>query len=175
MVTNHSLQHVCVQKILLMQCKKCGAEKPDSEFYRYKNGSFCRICKECYKKRVAKNKAENAEKYAAYSREYYAQHKSEAKSRDAEYRRMVDELKTPCVKCGEKRLYVIDFHHIDPAEKSFNINRKTAKRNFSIIEDEAKKCVCLCRNCHMEFHYLYGMKPPHPAEALQHYLHEKEN
>ena len=158
-----------------MKCKNCGVDKPETEFYHSKNGYLCGICKDCYKERVARNKANNPGKYREYGKAYYQQHKSEAKKRDTEYREMVAKLKTPCVKCGESRLYVIDFHHIDPSEKAFNINRKTAKRDFSVIENEVKKCVCLCRNCHMEFHYLYGMKPAHPAEALQHYLNEKEN
>ena len=86
------------------------------------------------------------------------------------YKEKVDSLKTPCCKCGDPRLYVIDFHHINPEEKSFNINRKRSKSDFSIIENEVKKCVCLCRNCHMEFHHFYGVKPKDPINALNNYL-----
>lgn len=84
--------------------------------------------------------------------------KSTAKYRDikADY---ANSLKTPCIKCGEVRKYVIDFHHIDPLIKSFNINSCTKERSWSTLKEEIQKCICLCRNCHQEFHYLYGNLP----------------
>ena len=36
--------------------------------------------------------------------------------------------------------------------------------------NEIKKCVCLCSNCHDEFHYFYGDHPNDPVEALTKYL-----
>ena len=82
----------------------------------------------------------------------------------------VNSSRTPCVKCGEDRLYIIDFHHIDNRTKEFNITRGVKGKGRKTIEDEIKKCVCLCRNCHAEFHYIYGHQPEHPVEALQEYL-----
>lgn len=84
--------------------------------------------------------------------------KSTAKYKDikADY---ANSLKTPCIKCGEIRKYVIDFHHIDPSIKSFNINLCIKERSWSTFKEEIQKCVCLCRNCHQEFHYLYGNLP----------------
>ena len=38
------------------------------------------------------------------------------------------------------------------------------------VINEAKKCVCLCANCHKEYHYLYGIRPEHPVETLEEYL-----
>lgn len=76
--------------------------------------------------------------------------------------------KTACLKCGEDRPYVIQFHHIVPATKSI----KHSVRNYSLekIEQELDKCVCLCANCHIEFHHLYGSNPDKPREALEEYL-----
>lgn len=71
----------------------------------------------------------------------------------------VDSLKTPCIKCGEIRKYVIDFHHIDPSTKLFNINTAIKERSWSDLKNEIQKCICLCRNCHQEFHYLYSSLP----------------
>ena len=76
-----------------------------------------------------------------------------------------------CAKCGETRFYVIDFHHKDPSNKLFTISdgRKTHKSNVDVLT-EVKKCVCLCRNCHKEFHYFYGVKSEHPIEDLEEYF-----
>ncbi len=82
----------------------------------------------------------------------------------------VNSLKTPCVKCGEDRFYIIDFHHIDNEAKEFGISRSIRGRGRKAIEKEVKKCVCLCRNCHTEFHYIYGNTPKNPVTDLQKYL-----
>ena len=65
----------------------------------------------------------------------------------------IDNKKTSCVKCGEKRVRCLSFHHKTPSEKEFTIG-KFRKSNFDKIEQEINKCVCLCLNCHHEFHYL---------------------
>lgn len=58
-----------------------------------------------------------------------------------------------CIKCNEDRYYVLDFHHKDPSEKSFNLGNAT-KYGMKTIKNEIKKCILLCRNCHSEFHFL---------------------
>lgn len=84
--------------------------------------------------------------------------------RKEEYER----LKHPCEKCGENRMYLIQFHHIDPSTKLFDVTHGGGKnRNIS---EEVKKCVCLCSNCHDEFHYFYGKVPKYPKESLEEYL-----
>ena len=65
----------------------------------------------------------------------------------------MDSKKTPCVKCGEDRIRCLSFHHICPDEKDFTIG-KLRKSNLDVIEQEINKCICLCLNCHHEFHYL---------------------
>lgn len=68
----------------------------------------------------------------------------------------LDSVKTPCIQCGERRKYVIDFHHIDPDTKLYNINKVVKAQSWDALNAELKKCICLCRNCHQEFHYFYG-------------------
>jgi len=58
-----------------------------------------------------------------------------------------------CKKCNESRWYVLDFHHIDSTEKSFELGN-APKHSIEKIQNEIKKCITLCRNCHSEFHYL---------------------
>lgn len=159
-----------------MVCNRCGVDKPTTEFYadpKRKSG-LNTICKDCVKSAVKRRTEENHDAVLEYHRRYYRTHASEKARQDAEYRARIQSLKTPCVKCGESRLYVIDFHHIDPKEKSFNINRKSCKRNFQVLKEETDKCVCLCRNCHAEFHHLYGVRPKDPVNSLLEYLYRKE-
>ena len=59
----------------------------------------------------------------------------------------------PCKKCGCQKHYLIDFHHIDPAEKNFTIS-KNPHAKFETLLKEIEKCIPLCSNCHREFHYL---------------------
>ena len=82
----------------------------------------------------------------------------------------VNSLKTPCVKCGESRTYILDFHHIGKEAKEFGISRSIRGRGRKAIEKEVQKCVCLCRNCHTEFHYIYGITPNNPVGDLENYL-----
>lgn len=158
-----------------MICNRCGVNKPLTEYYadpKRKSGKQT-ICKECIKDGVKKRAAEKRDEIREYHKKHYLRYKDKQRAQDAEYFAKVYALKTPCVKCGDERLYIIDFHHIDPSQKSFNIYRKSSKSDFKVIEDEAAKCVCLCRNCHGEFHHLYGQRPKNAKECLEKYLGRK--
>lgn len=57
-----------------------------------------------------------------------------------------------CVNCGySKYIEALDFHHLNPKEKDFNIS-KVRSYNFENIKSELAKCVLLCANCHREVH-----------------------
>jgi len=58
-----------------------------------------------------------------------------------------------CIKCGEKKHYLLDFHHINPNDKLFQISQGESK-GWDKIKAEIEKCILLCSNCHREFHYL---------------------
>lgn len=56
-----------------------------------------------------------------------------------------------CSICGyNKCLAALDFHHINPNEKEFIITGRI--RSWNKIENELKKCVLVCSNCHREIH-----------------------
>lgn len=57
--------------------------------------------------------------------------------------------KRACEHCGEDDTIVLDFHHQDPALKSFNVS-EAIRRKLSLerIEQEIAKCAVLCSNCH---------------------------
>lgn len=58
-----------------------------------------------------------------------------------------------CIKCGESRPWVLDFHHRDPKNKIMSVY-KMVKLGWSIhlIKKELKKCDCLCANDHRDHH-----------------------
>lgn len=56
-----------------------------------------------------------------------------------------------CSICGYNKCQkALDFHHLNPLEKDFNISGGT--RSFESIKKELDKCVLVCSNCHTEIH-----------------------
>lgn len=177
----------------LKKCSKCGKELPLDKFYKYKQSKdgYRSICKDCWKQdnhnyyvNHREDIIENAQKYVDKNREkvreyqnkYSKIHKEERKKylKDLsdEKREVLNTFKYPCVKCGEKRPWVIDFHHINPENKSFGISDRY-RGSIESIKLEIEKCVCLCRNCHAEFHWIYGVSPKDPEESLNEYLYKE--
>ncbi len=130
----------------MKECPKCKQTKSLEEFgnnKRTKDGKqrYCKICQaefdhNHYLKDVDKHKTrrrKNQQTIAQWLREY--------------------KQKCSCKKCGEKRWYVLEFHHIDPKEKDFNIS-DLKRRSIKGMLKELEKCEVLCSNCHTEFHYL---------------------
>lgn len=113
------------------KCSKCGKELPLTEYYSRGNGKLRSECKQC--------------------------HRNYVKDKYNERKEMVSDIKANqgCAKCGEKREYMLDFHHKDPSIKDGNIARITSNYNkMETIQQEIDKCIVLCANCHREFHYL---------------------
>ena len=112
-------------------CTKCKKELPLTSFYSRGNGKYRSECKECHR---------------SYVKTQYHKRKDE-----------INNLKKQCVcqKCGEKRFYLLDFHHVNPEIKDDTIAKMASNRNrMEDIQKEIDKCVILCSNCHREFHYL---------------------
>lgn len=128
----------------MKRCVVCDEMKDESEFFvrhKNKNGSVSlrNECKACHSNEEMQR--------------YY--HKQE----------FIDSKKSPCVKCGESRIRCLSFHHKNPNEKDFTIGQ-LRKSSLDIIEKEINKCICLCLNCHHEFHYLNNLT----GIALEDYL-----
>jgi len=55
-----------------------------------------------------------------------------------------------CEICGYvKTPEALQFHHVCPMEKEFEISEKMS---WEVIEVELDKCALLCANCHIEVH-----------------------
>jgi len=113
-------------------CSKCGIEKPieDFAFRDKKRGTRRAECKQCICERQKKKYHGRKDELNDYKKEH------------------------PCVKCGESRFYVLDFHHIDPNTKTKTIAKLSTESSGQRMWEEIDKCVVLCSNCHREFHFL---------------------
>ena len=57
-----------------------------------------------------------------------------------------------CQRCGySKSLRALQFHHLNPKEKDFHITGRV-HHSWAQVQQELKKCVMLCANCHFEEH-----------------------
>lgn len=64
--------------------------------------------------------------------------------------RAVELLGGKCIICGyNKCIRALEFHHLEAKNKEFSISANLNKA-WSKIEDELKKCVLVCANCHRE-------------------------
>lgn len=76
---------------------------------------------------------------------------------------LVEEAGDCCAVCGYDRCIVnLVFHHVEPAEKSFEMSMGTTKA-IATFREEMKKCVLVCHNCHGEIES--GLIPSPPAGA----------
>ena len=110
-------------------CTQCGRMLPISEYYSNGNRkSSC--CKSCHSANIKKTYDEKVDAVNIYK------------------------AQRGCAKCGERRFYLLEFHHKNPDEKEFGISKKIRSK-FEDLLPEIEKCDVLCANCHREFHYLY--------------------
>ncbi len=107
-------------------CGKCKKKLPHSNYTKSGNGlySYCRVCMNTRAKELNKSVKQKCIEYKGGK----------------------------CVKCGYNKCpLALEFHHIDPTTKDFNINgRKSFNQN---VKNELDKCILLCSNCHREIHY----------------------
>ena len=161
------------------RCPRCEKTKPISEFgtNKTRKDGLAGYCKECSHELYKGYRRTFFDRHPDAHRTAYYKHKDEALRYNKTYREsrleLLWSLKTPCVKCGEDRKCSIHFHHIDPTAKTRELSHGSIGK--AKIVEEVKKCVCLCANCHEEFHYLYGHQPTNPVEALVEYLGGKTN
>lgn len=138
-------------------CSKCGRELPLDRFESGRNQ--CRDCRNARRKEL---RDANPEKY-----------RKESARRQKEQTAWLQSLKKECIICGEKESICLDFHHINPEEKSFTIAKHQSLGKEKLLA-EIKKCVCLCSNCHRKVHagiinlenYLNKSFPQNPEESV---------
>jgi len=131
----------------LRYCKKCDSHKPQTIEYWHKRKSrkdgWEFYCKECVQKTTLANYNKNKEKWNKTTRK----NKKLQRQRINEYKNSLN-----CLKCGESRNWLLDFHHKDPNQKDFQISQGE-RYGWEKVKKEIEKCIVLCSNCHRDFHY----------------------
>lgn len=57
-----------------------------------------------------------------------------------------------CERCGLKDIEILQFHHINPENKKFNLSESYNIISYDALKIEADKCELLCPNCHAKEH-----------------------
>ena len=125
-------------------CSKCGIEKDIEEFplrsqFTERRQSYCKGCKSIM--------------HADWYQRHKDYQKANARKHTAGYRDALREylwnylLTHPCEQCGEKDPVVLEFHHMYGKDMAISemITRIT---RIEKLEEELKKCMVLCSNCH---------------------------
>lgn len=162
---------------LYKMCGGCHKSLPITEFWKNKNSSdgLQAYCKSCGKAKTKEHRLMHPELHREISKRSWTKNREKRIAGDelraGDRKLFIDSLKTPCVKCGENRIYLLQFHHVNPNEKVFTISCGSKyHKSKEDVAAEIKKCVCLCANCHKEFHYFYGLRPKSPVEDLHNYI-----
>lgn len=160
------------------KCCTCGEEKPLDQFPLGRRNIDGRhsYCKKCDAARSRKYYQDHKDERKAYdqtperkkfhkdwARNYYLENKEAINKRmrsrpTIRYNLLNDiGLLTDCVICGYPKIKfaAIQFHHINPSEKIQTIGimaPRFKKYPDDIFIKEAKKCICMCANCHMLYH-----------------------
>ena len=61
--------------------------------------------------------------------------------------------------CEDWSVIMFAFDHLDPSQKYKSVtDLQFNAYSIKTIKEEVRKCVPICRNCHMEYHYLERQK-----------------
>lgn len=130
-------------------CSSCKITKNIEFFnvrYTRKDGgiTYQPYCKECNKKASSKWYKNNPNRIV--ERNCDNRHKFIESIRDMK-------SSVGCVRCSEKHPACLEYHHVDPTDKSFSIGEGIYKYGKSTILNEIEKCEVLCSNCHKKLHW----------------------
>lgn len=129
----------------MRNCSKCKQQLDDSNFsiINRKTNLLDRYCKIC---------RSNARRdwYARNKKEHIATVLSNHARYEQEYK--IWRKNFSCVLCDEKDSCCIDFHHLDPSVKEYTIANMKRCWTIERIQEEVKKCIAVCSNCHRKIH-----------------------
>ena len=137
-------------------CAQCGAS-----FYAYKYRKFCsRKCSGAYAS-AKKMPPRSREEINLLAREWRKKNHGRyiklqmkyQKNRYNKKKKIATEIKSGgCYLCDEKEKCALDFHHVLPDTKE-NGTTSLLMLPRAKFDEELKKCIVLCSNCHRKVHY----------------------
>jgi hypothetical protein len=111
----------------MKKCTKCGKLKSFCEFHKHKLGRLgrdpkCKVCCAAITRQLRRRKQK------AFN----------------EWKKTLS-----CSRCGyNEKPSRLDFHHRDPATKSWGIGRMARQASVERLQEEMAKCDVLCIECH---------------------------
>lgn len=108
-------------------CPKCQKDCPTTDFFKRRgrlfSSTYCRGCT-----------------------------KSTTLERMINFKKICVEYKGgQCKLCGYNKYYgALEFHHVDPMLKRFNISQVKSYKFSDFVKEELDRCELLCSNCHRE-------------------------
>lgn len=128
----------------MKKCSICEIEKEESYFCKNKSkkDGLQSSCKACRKKYWDKEYKNNKNTYLKRRKKQQEKNRERLK----EYKKTLS-----CVSCGEKETCCLEFHHLDPSKKDFNIGMSLFHSDKK-FQEEIEKCICVCANCHKKIH-----------------------
>lgn len=60
---------------------------------------------------------------------------------------------------SKENIYLFHFHHLNPHQKTEGLNDLFKLKWSTRIEEELKKCILLCSNCHLKIHFYEDNTP----------------
>lgn len=166
----------------MKNCLKCQAEIPnwvkiDGKSHSLSHRKYCFICSPFGSKNTKQlhidkiGSARDYKKMTDSQKNRYNQRVGDyCKTRRLDRKReLLNLLGGCCSACGyDKNQAALNFHHINPETKSFNLSvRDLSSRTFEILLSEVKKCSILCSNCHAEHHYPEHNKKEVPPNGVE--------
>lgn len=125
--------------------KKCGKCRKDLELsqFSFRNKSkdvrmsWCKLCVKSYDRERQNSKIYLDRKYEL------------VKARQEIAREYIWRILSgnSCKDCGNENPIVLQFDHIDPKEKSYNVS-EMLNNSLQMIQEEIDKCEIRCANCH---------------------------
>lgn len=127
------------------KCPRCGQIKNVKNFNKNKarKDGLSSYCNECQKEYSKYHYNTNKQ---TYFKKNYKYHKKKIEFINR-YKQMCG-----CKLCGEKRYWVLDFHH-QSKNKEFHVTSDGRSYSFDKVKEEIRKCIVLCSNCHRDLHY----------------------
>lgn len=159
----------------MRNCQKCGSKIPwkikiDVKEHNLKNRKYCLICSpfglhntvklNCEYTSQSKNKKNCKTKNCKICGKSILQVRgakcwscASKLSRERHANELYKIMGAKCWVCGyNKCKSAMDYHHVDPSQKKFNLTMREMQYAWHRILEEVKKCALLCCRCHREYH-----------------------
>ena len=127
-------------------CSRCKLAKYVDQYNKKSSSKdgLSTYCKDCNKEKLKEHYNSNKDYYHNKSKDYSKKLQNWLEDYKKDFK---------CLKCGEHRHWVLDFHHREPSQKENTVSTMLRTSSRQKILEEIEKCDILCSNCHRDLHY----------------------